>query len=67
MSREKRATDKASETEFMTFYVPVRIATDIRVRCAEERRSLSSAATEAFSLWLTPKKESNDGKEQKHE
>ncbi len=38
--------------ERLTIYVPPELAEAVRVRCAQERRSLSDAGTEALSLWI---------------
>ncbi len=39
--------------ERITIYLPPELERKVRVHCAAERRSLSNAATEAFTQWLT--------------
>lgn len=34
-------------------YLPKTLATELRVRCAQRRQSLSDAVTEAVTLWLS--------------
>lgn len=38
--------------ERVTVYLPPDVATELRVRCAQDRRSLSDAITEATEVWL---------------
>lgn len=38
--------------ERMVIYLPPELATELRVRCARERRSLSDATTAAVEAWL---------------
>ena len=40
------------ETERLNLYIPMEVATALRVRCAETRRSISDGVTEALRLWL---------------
>jgi hypothetical protein len=40
------------ETERMNLYIPAEVATALRVRCAETRRSISDGVTEALLAWL---------------
>ena len=44
------------ETERLNLYVPTDVATGLRVRCAETRRSISDGVTEALRLWLQQEK-----------
>jgi hypothetical protein len=37
--------------ERIVIYIPTELATDLRVRCARERRSLSDAVTTALEKW----------------
>ena len=39
--------------ERLTVYVPPELAEALRVTCAQERRSLSEAVTEALRLWTS--------------
>ncbi len=38
--------------ERITIYLPPELERKVRIHCAAERRSLSNAATEAFTQWL---------------
>jgi hypothetical protein len=40
------------ETERLNLYIPMELATALRVRCAETRRSISDGVTEALRFWL---------------
>jgi len=40
------------ETERLNLYIPMEVATALRVRCAETRRSISDGVTEALLVWL---------------
>ena len=44
------------EMERLNLYIPMEVATALRVRCAETRRSVSDGVTEAVRLWLQQKK-----------
>ena len=39
-------------TERLNLYIPMDVATALRVRCAETRRSISDGVTEALRFWL---------------
>ena len=41
--------------ERVAVYLPPELVTALRVRCAQERRSVSDAITEAVSAWVGPK------------
>lgn len=41
--------------ERIAVYLPPEIVTALRVRCAQERRSVSDAITEAVTAWVGPK------------
>jgi hypothetical protein len=41
----------AGQGERVVVYLPTDLATDLRVRCARERRSLSDAMTAAVEAW----------------
>lgn len=43
---------RAELGERMVIYLPTEAATALRVRCAQERRSLSDAVTAAVEAWL---------------
>ena len=43
---------RAELGERMVTYLPPELATELRVRCARERRSLSDAVTVAVAEWL---------------
>ncbi len=38
--------------ERLTFYIPSDLATQLRIACASERRSMSDAATDALREWV---------------
>jgi|CZKU01.1.fsa_nt_gi hypothetical protein len=38
--------------ERLAVYVPPELASELRVTCARERRSISDAVTEAVSIWI---------------
>lgn len=38
--------------ERLTVYIPPGLASDLRVLCAQQRRSLSDAVTEAVNKWI---------------
>lgn len=40
------------QTERLNLYIPAEVATALRVRCAETRRSISDGVTEALLDWL---------------
>lgn len=42
---------RAELGERVVVYLPPALATELRVRCARERRSLSDAVTEAVAAW----------------
>ena len=44
------------ETERLNLYIPMEVATALRVRCAETRRSISDGVTEALLFWLESQK-----------
>lgn len=44
--------------ERVTLYLPPQLITFVRMRCVQDRRSMSDAGTEAFQLWLDAQKKS---------
>lgn len=48
---QAEARGRRARGERLVVYVPEELATRLRVRCAEERRSLSEAVTEALEAW----------------
>lgn len=44
---------KTERRERLVVYVPRDLATTLRVRCAEQRQSLSDATTEALERWAS--------------
>ncbi len=49
LQRSKFRRDEVGER--LVAYVPPELATELRVRCARERRSISDAVTAAVQLW----------------
>jgi len=47
-----RRTLSVADSERCNAYVPVATMTDVRMRCASERLSLSEAVSEALAMWL---------------
>lgn len=50
--REGSRLRREAGGERIAVYLPPRVAEDLRVRCARERRSFSDAVTEAITMWL---------------
>jgi hypothetical protein len=51
-----RRNISVAELERINAHVPVKVATELRVRCATDRISLSDAVTQALTQWLEPAK-----------
>lgn len=44
---------RAELGERVAVYLPPKLAEELRIRCAKERRSLSDAVTDAVELWAS--------------
>lgn len=51
-----RRADGPDTDRIGSIYLPKVLATDLRVRCAQSRQSLSDAITEAVTMWLSNSK-----------
>ncbi len=47
---------RASRGERVAVYLPPEIVEQLRIRCVQERRSVSDAVSDAVTAWLKPRK-----------